>query len=73
MMNVRRLMSLNDVEGLLFERGIDIRQETVRVWWNNRAENSHLPFQRREWAMIRFRRMKALQKSPPYTAQSKTT
>lgn len=29
---------------------------------NNRAENTHLPFRRRERAMQRFRRMKALQK-----------
>ncbi|MBC2666658.1 IS6 family transposase [Novosphingobium flavum] len=29
---------------------------------NNRAENSHLPFRRRERAMLRFRRMKSLQK-----------
>ena len=32
-------------------------------WLNNRAENSHLPFRRRERAMQRFRRMKSLQKS----------
>jgi len=31
-------------------------------WLNNRAENSHLPFQRRERAMLRFRQMKTLQK-----------
>ena len=31
-------------------------------WKNNRAENSHLPFRRRERAMLRFRRMKSLQK-----------
>ena len=31
-------------------------------WLNNRAENSHLPFRRRERAMLRFRRMKSLQK-----------
>ena len=31
-------------------------------WKNNRAENSHLPFRRRERAMQRFRRMKSLQK-----------
>ena len=31
-------------------------------WFNNRAENSHLPFRRRERAMLRFRRMKSLQK-----------
>ena len=29
---------------------------------NNRAENSHLPFRRRERTMLRFRRMKTLQK-----------
>ena len=31
-------------------------------WNNNRAENSHLPFGRRERAMIRFRQMKSLRK-----------
>ncbi|WP_422026688.1 IS6 family transposase [Roseovarius sp.] len=31
-------------------------------WLNNRAENSHLPFRRRERAMQRFRRMRSLQK-----------
>jgi putative transposase len=36
-------------------------QETGR-WVNNRAENSHLPFRRREYAMLRFRRMRSLQK-----------
>ena len=35
-------------------------QETGR-WKNNRAENSHLPFRRRERAMNRFRRTKTLQ------------
>ncbi len=37
------------------------RQETGR-WLNNRVENSHLPFRRRERAMLKFRRMKSLQK-----------
>jgi putative transposase len=37
------------------------RQEIGR-WINNRAENSHQPFRRRERAMLRFRRMKTLQK-----------
>ena len=37
------------------------RQETGR-WLNNRAENSHLPFRRRERAMLRFRWMRTLQK-----------
>jgi putative transposase len=37
------------------------RQETGR-WLNNRAENSHQPFRRRERAMLRFRQMRSLQK-----------
>ncbi|WP_380054084.1 IS6 family transposase [Falsihalocynthiibacter sp. SS001] len=37
------------------------KQETGR-WQNNRAENSHLLFRRRERAMHRFRRMRGLQK-----------
>ena len=37
------------------------RQQTGR-WLNNRVENSHLPFRRRERAMSRFRRMRNLQK-----------
>ena len=37
------------------------KQEVGR-WANNRVENSHLPFRRRERAMLRFRRMKSLQK-----------
>jgi len=31
-------------------------------WLNNRVENSHLPLRRRERAMLRFRRMRSLQK-----------
>ncbi len=34
----------------------------VGRYLNNRAENSHLPFRRRERAMLRFRRMRSLQK-----------
>ncbi len=45
----------------LKEIGAGDRQETGR-WMNNRAENSHLPFRRRERAMLRFRRMRSLQK-----------
>jgi putative transposase len=36
-------------------------QETGR-WVNNRTENSHLPFRRREYTMLGFRRMRSLQK-----------
>lgn len=37
------------------------RREMGR-WLNNRAENSHLPFRRRERAMLRFRKSSSLQK-----------
>ena len=37
------------------------KQETGR-WLNNRVENSHLPFRRRERAMLRFRRIRSLQR-----------
>ena len=37
------------------------RQETGQ-WLNNRAENSHQPFRRRERAMAKFRNTKSLQK-----------
>ena len=40
--------------------GASHRQETGR-WVNNRAASSHLPFRRRERAMLRFRRMRSLQ------------
>jgi putative transposase len=43
------------------ELGVEDRQETGR-WLNNRAENSHLTFRRRERAILRFRRMRSLQK-----------
>ena len=45
----------------LKELGIAKKREVGR-WANNRAENSHQPFRRRERAMLRFRRMKTLQK-----------
>ena len=41
--------------------GNEARQETGR-WLNNRAENSHQPFRRRERAMAKFRDIKTLQK-----------
>jgi putative transposase len=43
------------------ELGNEQRREIGRHA-NNRAENSHLPFRRRERAMLRFRQMKSLQK-----------
>jgi transposase-like protein len=79
MLSVRFPLSLRNVEDLLYERGIDISHEPVRLrwhrfgpifavvsrrWWKfeGRAENSHLPLRRRERAMLRFRRMRSLQK-----------
>jgi len=41
--------------------GNEARQQTGR-WLNNRAENSHQPFRRRERAMAKFRSAKSLQK-----------
>jgi len=43
------------------ELGNREKQEVGR-WANNRCENSHLSFRRQELAMLRFRRMKSLQK-----------
>ena len=34
MMYIRYPLSLRQVEDMLFERGIDICHETVRLWWN---------------------------------------
>ncbi len=45
----------------LRELGATEKQQMGR-WLNNRVENSHLPFRRRERAMHRFRRMRSLQK-----------
>ena len=45
----------------LREIGALDRQQTGR-WINNRAESSHLPFRRRERAMLRFLRMRGFQK-----------
>ena len=45
----------------LKEMGRGDDREMAR-WANNRAENSHQPFRRRERAMLRFQRMRSLQK-----------
>ena len=52
---------LRSYKAAMREIGNADKQEVGR-WANNRAENSHLPFRRRERAMLRFRRMKTLQK-----------
>ena len=40
----------------------NLERRQMGRWMNNRVENSHLPFRRRERAMLRFRQMKTLQK-----------
>lgn len=52
---------LRSYRAAMTELGCEEKQEIGR-WANNRVENSHLPFRRRERAMLRFRQMKALQK-----------
>jgi putative transposase len=52
---------LRSYRAAMSELGNADKQEIGR-WANNRVENSHLPFRRRERAMLRFRRMKTLQK-----------
>lgn len=52
---------LRSYKGAMADLGNSGKQEIFR-WANNRVENSHLPFRRRERAMQRFRRMKSLQK-----------
>ena len=51
---------LRSYRAAMKELNVEDRQEVGR-WANNRAENSHQPFRRRERAMLRFRRMKTLQ------------
>ena len=52
---------LRSYKAAMSELGKAKKQEVGR-WANNRVENSHLPFRRRERAMLRFRQMKSLQK-----------
>lgn len=52
---------LRSYRAALRDLGAAKRQITGQ-WLNNRAENSHLPFRRRERAMLRFRRGPTLQR-----------
>ena len=52
---------LRSYKAAMTELGNTQKQEVGR-WANNRVENSHLSFRRRERAMTRFRRMSCLQK-----------
>jgi putative transposase len=73
---LRKLMKRHDQAGdivtdglrsygaALKDMGAEGRQVTGR-WENNRAENSHQPFRRRERAMLRFRRRHGIQTFAP--------
>ena len=52
---------LRSYKAAMSELGCEDKQEVGR-WANNKVENSHLSFRRRERAMLRFRRMSCLQK-----------
>lgn len=52
---------LRSYKAAMNELGNTQKQEVGR-WANNRIEGSHTPLRRRERAMLRFRRMKSLQK-----------
>jgi putative transposase len=52
---------LRSYRAAMNELGNGEKQKVLR-WANNRVESSHLPFRRRERAMLRFRQMKTLQK-----------
>ena len=52
---------LRSYRAALREMGGSGLHQTGR-WLNNRVENSHLPFRRREHAILGFRRMRTLQK-----------
>jgi putative transposase len=52
---------LRSYKAAMTELGNEAKQEVGR-YANNRCENSHLPFRRRERAMLRFRQMGSLQK-----------
>jgi putative transposase len=51
------------------EIGVAAERHEVGGRLNNRAENSHQPFRRRERAMLRFRSIKTLQKFSSVHAQ----
>ncbi len=51
---------LRSYRAAMREIGNEAHQETGR-WLNNRAENAHQPFRRREAAMAKFRDLKTLQ------------
>ncbi|MEO0562433.1 MAG: DDE-type integrase/transposase/recombinase [Chloroflexota bacterium] len=58
---------LRSYPGATNDLGIEDRREMGR-WLSNRVESSHLPLRCKERAMLRFRRIKTLQKFAPVHA-----
>jgi hypothetical protein len=59
--------------GAALKQFVAINKRDTGRWLNNRAENSHQPFRRRERGALRLRWMRSLQNSQPCTAPFKTT
>ena len=58
---------LRSYRAAMSDLGCEAKQEIGR-WANNRVENSHLPFRRRERDILGFRQMKTLQKFASFRA-----
>ena len=72
MMYIPYPLWLRQMKDLLFEGGIDICHETVRIWWNassmNAAPMAGTPFKdQRDAALAEWRQMAALKILPPAT------
>lgn len=57
-----RILPISGEPYLPFLRFSEEDRREIDRWLYNRAENSHLPFRHRERAMLRFQRMRSLQK-----------
>jgi putative transposase len=65
LMYVRFPLSLRNVEDLLFERGIDICHETVRLWWNRFGPMFALEVRRKRVQHVRAAALAAWSQSWP--------
>lgn len=65
MLYIRYPLSLRQVEDILFERGIDICHETVRLWWNRFG-----PLYR---FIARFKKLSAPLRSLRFVARTSST
>ena len=70
MMYVRFPLSLRNVEDLLFERGIDICHETVRLWWNRFTYNPASQIRTREVSNTAFTYKALVDRNLTYTVNN---